>query len=668
MLIQVLIANIINNAEPLLMNSSKEPFIDNVCCSNIKSVADFLKEKDPSIYKTSLLVNELSKNLDEIDNYTKAATLFINVNTRKSYPVLANTLSESTVYKSFIVYCKFNGSIILDKNLMDICIDNKSSFAYENTIEEKINILKQESKFYSIETLHQLHRVIQQNIDLSFENRNQNNIGIILNEFSLQTNNNLPPKLVTLLQDMVKAQVMTQVRTDALATADDGQSNKKSKGDTIIRDQTEQPVNDTTKEFKGGGNAKGIDTQSMRNIKNYLVENNENLKTNIKNFVIKNTKSSKKTAAKIDEFYNKIESLGDFKTHNILDNEDQHMYELTDHLSRYLMNITTIYPNMIKNNVTYNHEDITVHKHWNISLNHQLSIKNMINDNYNKLVELYDDILIAFMHNVTPKFNNIMLLANNIPRHSSVINDSNNVFDNKICTLLYQHLVLISLNMFATLSQDDNIISEIRTSTSMSTEAFEEKDNGDISQIEILIGEKKTKNHRLATLISVFINMYLDQYSSYIYDYQSVIDKVQSSKDKEKKEFTTFLKDLSEDQRKVEDIKKRHQLENWSKGLQKGLIQYDKSTFEVEYKTTFNSDSLISLERRAIFEKNMGVNDEINEMNKDILMLDAEEKNVRDIEIDDDAYDMSNMHNDDDYDEDIMDSGDMMESIRDYDD
>jgi hypothetical protein len=645
MYIQTMIANIINNAEPLLMNSSKEPFIDNVCCSNIKSVADFLKEKNPNIYKTSVLVNELSKKLDIIDTYTKAATLFINVNTRKSYPVLANTLSESTVYKSFIVYCKFNGSIILDKNLMDICIDNKSSFTDENTIEEKINILKQESKFYSIETLHQLHRIIQQNIDLSFENIHQNNIGIVLNEVSLQTNNNLPPQLVTLLQDMIRTRTIAQVRIQGASGADT-----------------------TTNEFKGGGNAKGIDTQSMRNIKNYLAENNENLKTNIKNFVIKNTKSSKKTAAKIDEFYNKIESLGDFKTHNILDNEDQHMYELTDHLSRYLMNITTIYPNMIKNNVTYNHEDITVHKHWNISLNHQLSIKNMINDNYNKLVELYDDILIAFMHNVTPKFNNIMLLANNIPRHSSVINDSNNVFDNKICTLLYQHLVLISLNMFATLSQDDNIISEIRTSTSMSTEAFEEKDNGDISQIEILIGEKKTKNHRLATLISVFINMYLDQYSSYIYDYQSVIDKVQSSKDKEKKEFTTFLKDLSEDQRKVEDIKKRHQLENWSKGLQKGLIQYDKSTFEVEYKTTFNSDSLISLERRAIFEKNMGVNDEINEMNKDILMLDAEEKNVRDIEIDDDAYDMSNMHNDDDYDEDIMDSGDMMESIRDYDD
>lgn len=137
MYIQIMIANIINNAEPLLMNSSKEPFIDNVCCSNIKSVADFLKEQNPNIYKTSVLVNELSKKLDIIDTYTKAATLFINVNTRKSYPVLANMLSESTVYKSFIVYCKFNGSIILDKNLMDICIDNKSSFTHENTIEEK---------------------------------------------------------------------------------------------------------------------------------------------------------------------------------------------------------------------------------------------------------------------------------------------------------------------------------------------------------------------------------------------------------------------------------------------------------------------------------------------------------------------------------------------------
>ena len=43
MYIQLLISNIIKNAEPILMNSNKEPFIDNICCNNVKNVMDFFK-------------------------------------------------------------------------------------------------------------------------------------------------------------------------------------------------------------------------------------------------------------------------------------------------------------------------------------------------------------------------------------------------------------------------------------------------------------------------------------------------------------------------------------------------------------------------------------------------------------------------------------------------
>ena len=48
--------------------------------------------------------------------------------------------------------------------------------------------------------------------------------------------------------------------------------------------------------------------------------------------------------------------------------------------------------------------------------------------------------------------------------------------------------------------------------------------------------------------------MYLESYSSTIYDYDDVMEKVLRSKEKEKEQFTTYLKELSEDERKVQDL------------------------------------------------------------------------------------------------------------------
>ena len=74
-------------------------------------------------------------------NFATGNIMFVNINTRKQYPSISDTLSENTVYKSFIIYCKFNSSTTLTGELLDICIDNKSSFEEDHTIDEKIKIM-----------------------------------------------------------------------------------------------------------------------------------------------------------------------------------------------------------------------------------------------------------------------------------------------------------------------------------------------------------------------------------------------------------------------------------------------------------------------------------------------------------------------------------------------
>ena len=48
-------------------------------------------------------------------------------------------------------------------------------------------------------------------------------------------------------------------------------------------------------------------------------------------------------------------------------------------------------PNMIKNNVRYNHGDTNIPKHWDLSPIHQIDIKNIMKNHYKLLFELYED-------------------------------------------------------------------------------------------------------------------------------------------------------------------------------------------------------------------------------------------------------------------------------------
>ena len=619
MYIQLLISNIIKNAEPILMNSNKEPFIDNICCNNVKNVVDFFNQKNNSIYKTNTIVQSLSDKIKLIQEFTKANILFININTRKQYPAISKTLSENTVYKSFIIYCQFNSSNILNRDLLDICIDNKSMFNEDNTIEEKIKIMKQESKFYSIETLHQLHKIINKPITIKNDIIIPNifdKLEAILYQFTLQEENNIPKELLSNLLNLLK--------------------------------DKEQVIDK--------------DTQNMRNIKNYLIINNDKLKISIKEFISKNSKNSNKISKEINLFFNLIEKIYSTKNHNLLQSNDQIMYDSTDHLYRYLNNIITVYPNMIKNDVRYNHGDTNIPKHWDLSPIHQIDVKNIMKNHYKLLFELYEDSdLIYFIQGLQPKLYNLLLLASNIPKYATIDNDNNTryCFDGEICNLLYQHLILIVFDKFINYIEQDYVIKQEKITAPLSTEAFEEKDNGDISLIEILIGEKKTNSEKISNLLIIFINMYLESYSSTIYDYDDVMEKVLRSKEKEKEQFTTYLKELSEDERKVQDIMKKQQLEKWGKGLQKGLIQYDKDTYDEERE---------DLEKVAIMERKLERNDIVTDMNKDIYMFETmtQDEIARDIE--NEEYDMSYMHNDDDYDEDMEELALQLGAIRDNDD
>ncbi len=603
--IQIIISNIVKEATPLLMNSSNEPFIDNVCCNSTRSVFEFFNEKNQSITKTDKIIKNLSNLLDKIDLLTKPTTLMFDLDTRKITKPDDHKFTENIIYKSFILYCQFNKNSKINEDLLSICIDNNSSFNKNNTLQEKIKILKEEGKFYSVDTLHQLHRSIHKKINLDLTYKPYDKIDIlstIITELENQENSYIPNEFIVNIKNLI------------------------SQKNTI----------------------QSTESAAMRNFKNSTITYNEEAKAYIKDFISRNLSTSKKELTLINSFFDNIKLSDPNKHHDLLTVDDINMYDITDNLFTLLINITTVYPNIIIN--TCDHSDIVIPKHWDLSTLHQNDIRNIIKNNNKNLYKLFDDkIIINLILKIKPRFYNLLLLASNIPRNANIKQDETKytfTFDNEICILLFEFFIVHAMKIFVDAINEDAqiIISQTAPDFSSSIETVESKSNGDISQVDILIGEKKTNSEKIASLLFTFIDNYMIDKKHSGFSYEEVMYRVSRSKDKEKDEITSYLKYLTEEERMVENVMKNNQLERWSKGLQKGLVQYIKDTYDEERE---------NLEKIAIKEKKLAKTDIVTEMNKDIYMLEQDEYDELTDRIEKEEYDMTNMPNDDDFDDDF---------------
>jgi hypothetical protein len=96
-------------------------------------------------------------------------------------------------------------------------------------------------------------------------------------------------------------------------------------------------------------------------------------------------------------------------------------------------------------------------------------------------------------------------------------------------------------------------------------------------------------------------------------------EKVNRSKDKERHKITSTLRDMSKEDRAIENLFKNHRLERWNKGLQKGLTQYVAKTYDEE-RAEREKDQILEqqLENRELLGQAITAD-------RDIAMMEAEE-------------------------------------------
>ena len=117
-------------------------------------------------------------------------------------------------------------------------------------------------------------------------------------------------------------------------------------------------------------------------------------------------------------------------------------------------------------------------------------------------------------------------------------------------------------------------------------------------------------------------------------------ERTLKAREKEKDEITSYLRDLSDEERQAQDVLKNNRLGKWGKGHTKGLVHYVQDVYDAE---------VAALEQRAAIDNRLGEMSEVTAMNRDIYALDIEQQDKVAEDIDGEVADLSGLANDDDY-------------------
>ena len=98
----------------------------------------------------------------------------------------------------------------------------------------------------------------------------------------------------------------------------------------------------------------------------------------------------------------------------------------------------------------------------------------------------------------------------------------------------------------------------------------------------ITIYISSTDNLEIIQFIIDILKTFMNDKTILNKNYENVMNMVLRDKETEKDKKTTYLKDLTSDERSVDNILKKHKIGKWGIGLEKGLVSYDKDFYDAE--------------------------------------------------------------------------------------
>jgi len=554
--LQECIQKVVDRKKLLLTNSAKEPFLENACCSErggISTIKYFIEE-EPEILVYNKIVKDLTNIVEDIDAVTKAPMFFCRENSKNIYAPLSDKYSDETIYRAFIVYCKFNSIVPISPELDAICGGKPENFSKSDSISEKIRKLKQEGKNYNNESLLRLLQYI--------DRKNIVNI-------------NIDSPTVTQIQKM--RNILEEMERD-----DDNE---------IVSKALRQNIDNALDTFDI---AVTEDTEEMRTLKNYLARVNAEMNVEIYDFISKNSGITKRKLMDIRVLLNTVMKWGSCSEDARKDSiSDESMYNNIQFVKNYIHQFLDVFPETIINKVDFQNA-VSLPKYWNLSQKHNSDIKNIIGEYYKDLRPFYDDKIVAnVLRKTAETTKNLLNLAQDTPYMTDINykgNKTYSVFDKRTSELLFENYFLQTLHVYKRLAEDKDMLvvdspqDKDEREIAITIENMEEDELHLSSKTTptLLLGNIKDMKIRISKLMVAFLTIMSNHKDIVDLSYDKIMEVVFKSKEREKDTFTDRLQAMTDEERDADTILKINKLGVWSKGLQKGLTTYVKEAYDEE--------------------------------------------------------------------------------------
>ena len=628
------IQRIIQKELPLLKNNADEPFLENSCCieSGYDALGYFTKRSKDILVKNDT-VRKLEHVLYNFRHVVMPQMFAIVGKNNRVFPTVTDTFREPTIYTAFIHYCNYESVLPVPDPLFPVCGAKPSTpMGPIDHLDERIAALKAEGKNYTSENLTTILRIIaERNVkDVDFD------------PVLLSTIEKLRILLANVEPDDTFMSNILLKTLHNLAQSIDPYKNKMYKLETY--------------------------SAPLKEVINEFTKKTESMKTSIRDYIRIHSSLTKRKKEDAMGFLDSI-----FAWDTVIDMDfgalstveegvDKSIYLLElvaqndsayervfSYCENLIHRLAKTIPSIIINNVDF--DDQTIVRHWRLSDRHSSDISKLIQRNYEGLAKFYEaPHMKSILKKVIQHSNNLLKLTATIPLYNNNIVNGTEVhhdFDKSLKVLLLEFIIMKLFSLYIMFTDQPDLLAEKLDQEekeegigAIVSNLVQDTEIGEIEEIEIVTGRVAAVSVKIADLFVEMCAIFGRDKKTINYNHQEIIDRVKVSKEKEKDLVTERLKDLSDEERQVDNILKAHKLGQWNKGLLKGLTQYVPGTYDEERAV---------MEAQAELEQRLGKDDRVTAMNREIYAADLVDAEMVGDEIEAEEMDLAHLGDDDDH-------------------
>ena len=604
------IQELVNKKDLLLKTSGNEPFLQNACCNDnqTNNPIYYFIEENHSIDHYVRIIKSLTGLIEYTNKLTRATLLVYE----PAPGAITNTLFpkdpiEENIYLAFIHYCGLDKGLPVPEKYHAYFQEIPIGYDPKASIEEKISFLKRDAhKNFSLADYLNFMQIVSQGNMLEIsdtsiaESINYDAVGSLKDLLNVLDSQRLAFETSQRLELESNNRVASVIHHLSFASEKFIELMRKvldhyKENRMYVYDEDDDTIEGAQRQF----------ATSMRNLKDYLAEENVRKYEAIMRFVNINGQMETKE-------YNKLHKYFESLTKWDLDVDvnkycDEGLYTIVNYMKNFVYNMTHLYPTMIlQQNLNTNR---VFDRYWGLGKNDANEIRENINKYYDHFKPFFGDVgLERFLDEMQKRLKNVRLFIDILPVFNSIRKNNHtfySLFDKDTLYMIIKYVLYSITHEYVEganndelirrdaqdqnqerrqIIQDQNDPSQSNYETSYSQEDIDENEEvyNQMTEVIIDVGNREEFKKRVGGMLKVFLELAMNNKSIFDFKYDSIIEKTHKYKQKEKKRIVEQLRKMTIEERRVENSKKKYKLGEWNVGQTKWLFVYDVATSDRE--------------------------------------------------------------------------------------